>query len=76
MRVYEYDIEDGDKGIIFAESLENAKKIFSEMYPTADPDCYFWSDCDQEKYEYGAIINEICEYVGREELWCTYSAGM
>ena len=33
MRIYEYDIWDGDKGIIFANNMKEAKSLFKADYP-------------------------------------------
>ena len=40
MKVFGYDIWDGDKGIIFAETKEEAERIYKENYdePIADGD--------------------------------------
>ena len=71
MKIFEYDICDGDKGIIIAKSYEKARQIFEENYPEADPDCYDYCDVeDKERYEYGALLSEICEYNGGEQLVC------
>ena len=72
MKVFEYDICDGDKGIIFAETYERARELFTKEYPTADPDCYDWADVNKEKYSYGALICEIADYDGKEKLVCVY----
>ena len=32
-KVFAYENSDGDKGIIIAKSIEEAKKIFHEKYP-------------------------------------------
>ena len=69
MKVFEYDICDSDKGIIFAETYERAVEMFVKDYPDCDPECYDYTDVENnEKYRYGAMINEVCDYDGREKL--------
>lgn len=68
MKVYAYDIENSDKGIIFAENYKNAKQIFVENYPEADPDNYDYADVNQDRYDHGARIDELCGYDGGEGI--------
>jgi hypothetical protein len=56
MRIYEYDIWDGDKGIIFANNMEEAKSLFKADYPnTKVVDC-----CPEAGY---CIIRQFYDYV-------------
>ena len=73
LKIYEYDICDSDKGIIFADSYEKAKEIFSDNYPDADPECYDYTEIDESKYSYGAQVNELCTYDGTGGLVCIIS---
>ena len=66
MKIFEYDICDGDKGIIIAETEERAFEIFKEEYPDVNTDEY-WEDG-------GAIINHITNFNGEEKLICTWNA--
>ena len=69
MKVFEYDICDNDKGIIFAKSYERAVEMFKDKYPYADPNHYdVFSERLDDGYSYGATINEITEYDGTEKL--------
>lgn len=67
MKVFFYDINGGNKGIIFAKDEEKAIEIFKNYYPEADPYNYDNAEID-DKYEAGAVIDEICEYDGKEKL--------
>ena len=60
MKVWAYDIWDGDKGIIFAETEKDAERIFKRNYdnPIADVD-YDSGDCR---------IDEIGDYNGGEAI--------
>lgn len=73
MKIYEYDICDGDKGIIMAESYEEAVRIFREDYKGVDLDNYDSSEIDESKYKYGGVIAELCDYDGTQQLVCICS---
>ena len=73
MKIFEYDICDGDKGVILAESYEEAVKLFREEYSNVDLDTYEPSEIDESKYEYGGLINELCDYDGKQKLVCIIS---
>lgn len=68
MKIFEYDICDGDKGIIMAESYEQAVELFEKSYEKVDLETYDSSDIDKEKYEYGGVISELCDYDGTPQL--------
>ena len=68
MKVYQYDICDGDMGIIFAKTHEKAMEIFRYNYPDADPECYDYTEIDKDKYSYGASVDYIGDYDGTERL--------
>lgn len=41
MKIFSYDICEGDKGIIFANNKEEAIRLFKEQYPDIEVvDCY------------------------------------
>lgn len=65
MNIYVYDIMDGDKGIIFAKTEEDAKRIFKQNYdnPIADGD-YDSGICD---------ISYLGKYDGGEKLIYMYN---
>lgn len=44
MNIYYYDIWDGDKGIVIAKDLDEAKAEFKKNYP----DVPFWGDVDYD----------------------------
>ena len=63
MKAYTYDIWEGDKGIIFANSEEEAIKMYEQAYP--DNPIY---DCD---YVSGACsLDYLCEVPN--EPWLKY----
>ena len=64
MRIFSYDICDGDKGIIFAETEEKAKELFRKDYPDIEIDDVLESNV--------CIISEFAEYTGKEELMFMY----
>lgn len=62
MKVYGYDIMDYDKGIIFAESLDEAKHIFKESYPEINiVDCRM----DNDEAEVWEITDDL-----KKGLYC------
>ena len=65
MKVFEYDICCGDKGIIFAETEEKAKELFRKDYPDIE--------IGNELEDYVCIISEFAEYTGKEELILMYN---
>ena len=72
MKIFEYDICDGDKGIILAESYEKAVELFNASYERVDLEHYDY-DIDEDKYDYGGLISELCDYDGNERLVCIIS---
>ena len=76
MKIFEYDICNGDKGIIIAENYEEAVRLFNEAYDKVDLENYDECDIDEDKYEYGGVIAEICDYDGTQQLVCTVDACM
>ena len=73
MKIFEYDICDGEKGIIMAENYDQAVELFRKEYDRVDLENYDTSDIDEDKYDYGGVISEICNYSGRPELVCIVS---
>ena len=70
MKIYEYDICDYDRGIIIAESYENAVALLNQKYEKVDLEQYDSSEIDRERYYYGGSLSEICDYDGTEKLVC------
>ena len=68
MKIFEYDICDSDKGIIFAENYEQAVELFKKNYDRVDLENYDASERDTDKYDYGGMINELCDYDGKPKL--------
>lgn len=66
MRIYAYEIYEWDKGIIVAESLDEAKKIFHEEYPEKEIVDNLW-DYDTG----GAFVYEVDE-IGNSRLYCCF----
>lgn len=65
MNVYYFDIWDSDKGIIFANNEEEARKLFKNGYPDVPLD-------DEEDYDSGVCrIDYICEIPNRPYLIAT-----
>ena len=60
MKIWSYDIWDGKKGIIFAETEENAKRIYKKNYDAPIADGNYDSGMCQ--------IDEIGEYNGGETI--------
>ena len=73
MKIFEYDICDGDKGIIVAENYEKAVELFNCNYDRVDLENYDSADIDEELYDYGGVIEEVCDYDGSEKLVCIVS---
>lgn len=48
MKLYEYDIWDGDKGVIFANSEEEAVEIVRKEYSDLTLDIYGYNDDDDD----------------------------
>jgi hypothetical protein len=66
MKIFSYDIWDGDKGIIFAQNEEEAEKKFKDMYPD--------TEIATDSYEPGeCLIYYICDYNGEEKLVYLYN---
>jgi len=57
MNIYEFDIWDGNKGIIFAETEEKAYEIFKRTYPDIPV-------CDKDVGYYDSGVCSI-DYVGK-----------
>lgn len=47
-KVFAYENSDGDKGIIIAKSIEEAKKIFHEKYPERKIVDNYYDYCQNE----------------------------
>ena len=60
MKIFEYDICDGEKGIIMAENYDQAVELFRKEYDRVDLENYDTSDIYEDKYDYGGVISEIC----------------
>ena len=65
MKVFEYDICCGDKGIIFAKTEEKAKELFKQRYPDIE--------IGDELEDNVCILAEFAEYTGKEELIFMYN---
>ena len=55
MKIFSYDICEDDKGIIFAETEEQAREIFEEEYPDIEVVDYY------DDY-HTCVITEVCNY--------------
>ena len=66
MKIFEYDINSGDKGIIVAETEERAVELLKEEYPDADLNDYWGYN--------GALIAHVTDLDGNEQLVCTWNA--
>lgn len=66
MKMYAYEIWEGDKGIIIAKSFDEAEKIFHEEYPErkiVDNESDWWNG--------GAYLEEM-DYVENNKLYCCF----
>lgn len=65
MKIWSYDIWDGDKGIIFAKTKKDAKRIFKSNYDNKISD----TNCDSGICQ----LEEIGEYNGGEAIMYLYN---
>ena len=73
-KLYSYDICDDEKGIIIANTIEEAAELFREYKP--DTKYALESDPDWEKrvkiyQDSGAMIGEVTELNGVSKICCT-----
>jgi hypothetical protein len=66
--IYSYDNFDGDKGIIIADSYEEAVEIYKKEYPKRKI-----ADNIDEYYDNGCYIEAEDIYDGKSKLLVTYS---
>lgn len=65
-KVFAYENSDGDKGIIIAKSIEEAKKIFHEKYPERKIVDNYYDYCQN-----GANLFEM-DKVDNNKLYCCF----
>ena len=53
-RLYSYDNYEGDKGVIIADSFEEAVALYKEQYPDREV-----ADTMKQYWDYGCYIEEI-----------------
>lgn len=66
MKLYAYENSEGDKGIIIADSMEKAKELFLQEYPTRTI-----VDNNDDYYKNGAYLFEV-ERVQNNKLFCAF----
>ena len=66
MKLYAYENSEGDKGVIIANSMEKAKELFLQEYPTRTI-----VDNNDDYYKNGAYLFEV-EKVQNNKLFCTF----
>ena len=64
--IYSYDNYEGDKGIIIADSFDEAIELFHKKYP----DRQIADDCKQY-WDHGCYIEEIDYVRGQSQLYVT-----
>lgn len=63
-KIYVYDNYEGDKGIIVAESLDEAIVMFKEQYPDIEV-----AKTQEQYWEYGSYIYEIDTWSDENKLY-------
>ena len=66
MKLYAYENSEGDKGVIIANSMEKAKELFLQEYPTRTI-----VDNNNDYYKNGAYLFEV-EKVQNNKLFCAF----
>lgn len=66
MKLYAYENSEGDKGVIIADSMEKAKELFLQEYPTRTI-----VDNNDDYYKNGAYLFEV-EKVQNNKLFCAF----
>lgn len=66
MKLYAYENSEGDKGVIIADSMEKAKELFLQEYPTRTI-----VDNIDDYYKNGAYLFEV-EKVQNNKLFCAF----
>lgn len=66
MKLYAYENNEGDKGVIIADSMEKAKELFLQEYPTRTI-----VDNNDDYYKIGAYLFEV-EKVQNNKLFCAF----
>lgn len=66
MKLYAYENSEGDKGVIIANSMEKAKELFLQEYPTRTI-----VDNNDDYYKNGAYLFEV-EKVQNNKLFCAF----
>lgn len=66
MKLYAYENSESDKGVIIADSMEKAKELFLQEYPTRTI-----VDNIDDYYKNGAYLFEV-EKVQNNKLFCAF----
>ena len=69
--IYAYENSDGDKGIIIANSIKKAIKLFKKEYPERN---IINDDETEDYYDNGAYIYEVSELKNKNKLYCLFDA--
>lgn len=65
-KIYTYDNYEGDKGIIFADSFDEAVKIFKEYYPDRNI-----AEDIRQYWDYGCFMEEVDYVPKKSKLYVT-----
>lgn len=65
-KIYSYDNFEGDKGIIIADSIDEAIELFNKKYP----DRQIADNC-QQYFNHGCYIEEVDYLCGQSQLYVT-----
>ena len=63
-KLYTYDNYEGDKGIIVADSWDEAVAIYKEQYPDREI-----AETDEQYWDYGCYIEEIDFWSNEKKLY-------
>lgn len=66
-RIYAYECSEGDKGIIIADSIDKATKLFKKEYPDRNI-----VSGDEDYYDNGAYLFEVDLLSKENKLYCPF----
>lgn len=66
-KIYAYENSEGDKGIIIAKSLDEARELFKKEYPKRKI-----AKNDEEYYDNGSYVFEVDVLENESKLYCPF----